>query len=68
MQEAKRLLLHSGQSVSQICFALGFRDPAYFSRFFRHHVGMPPSDYFSRRVIATEPCGKSKLNGESCIP
>lgn len=67
LQEAKRLLLHSGQSVNQICFALGFHDPAYFSRFFRRHVGMPPSDYLSRRVIAAEPCEKSKINGESCI-
>ncbi|MGB3275263.1 MAG: 4-hydroxyphenylacetate catabolism regulatory protein HpaA [Castellaniella sp.] len=54
LQEAKRLLLHSGQSVNQICFTLGFRDPAYFSRFFRRHVGMPPSDYSSRRGIAPE--------------
>ncbi|CAM5783172.1 4-hydroxyphenylacetate catabolism regulatory protein HpaA [Castellaniella caeni] len=50
LQEAKRLLLHSGQPVSQICFALGFRDPAYFSRFFRHHVGIPPRDYASQHA------------------
>ncbi|KQQ55816.1 AraC family transcriptional regulator [Pseudomonas sp. Leaf127] len=49
LQEAKRLLLHSGQSVSQICFTLGFRDPAYFSRFFSRHVGTPPSDYRDSR-------------------
>ncbi|MCP1677805.1 4-hydroxyphenylacetate catabolism regulatory protein HpaA [Kerstersia gyiorum] len=42
LQEAKRLLLHSNQSVSQICFALGFQDPAYFSRFFSLRTGMPP--------------------------
>lgn len=52
LQEAKRLLLHSGHSVNQICFALGFRDPAYFSRFFSRHVGMPPSDYRDRRSAA----------------
>jgi len=52
LQEAKRLLLHSGQSVNQICFALGFRDPAYFSRFFSRHVGIPPSDYRDSRSAA----------------
>ncbi len=67
LQEAKRLLLHSGQSVNQIGFALGFCDPAYFSRFFRRHVGMSPSDYLARRGIAVKPCEKSKINGESCI-
>lgn len=49
LQEAKRLLLHSGQSVNQISFALGFSDPAYFSRFFSRHVGMPASDYRASR-------------------
>ncbi|MFT0531480.1 4-hydroxyphenylacetate catabolism regulatory protein HpaA [Castellaniella hirudinis] len=67
LQEAKRLLLHSGQSVNQICFALGFRDPAYFSRFFSRHVGMPPTDYRARRRATAEPCEKYKLNDENCI-
>lgn len=67
LQEAKRLLLHSGQSVNQICFNLGFRDPAYFSRFFRRHVGMPPSDYLARRVMPTDPYEKSKLKSENCM-
>lgn len=45
LQEAKRLLLHSGQSVSQIGFSLGFQDPAYFSRFFSQQVGCSPSTF-----------------------
>ncbi|RYL27551.1 4-hydroxyphenylacetate catabolism regulatory protein HpaA [Acinetobacter piscicola] len=45
MQEAKRLLIFSDSSINSICYELGFKDPAYFSRFFIRHAGMPPSDY-----------------------
>lgn len=41
--EARRLLAYSDLDVSGVCYALGFRDPAYFSRFFIRKVGMPPS-------------------------
>jgi AraC family transcriptional activator of pobA len=40
--EARRLLLYSGLSVGQIADAVGFEDPAYFSRFFARHVGVSP--------------------------
>jgi len=49
MQEAKRLLLFTGSSVNEICYLLGFRDPAYFSRFFSRHAGMTPGEYRQRR-------------------
>jgi AraC family transcriptional activator of pobA len=38
--EAKRMLLHSNNSVKEISFQLGFEDPAYFNRFFRKHLEM----------------------------
>lgn len=37
--EAKRLLIHSKQSVSEIAYELGYEDNSYFSRFFKKHVG-----------------------------
>ncbi|OYW84682.1 MAG: hypothetical protein B7Z22_10150 [Hyphomonas sp. 32-62-5] len=43
MLESKRLLLFTVRSVEDISFEIGFRDAAYFSRFFRHRVGQPPS-------------------------
>lgn len=43
--EARRMLLYSNLSVAQISFAVGFEDPAYFSRFFSRHVGFPPGRY-----------------------
>lgn len=43
--EARRLLLYSQLSVAEIAEAVGFDDPAYFSRFFARHVGCPPRDF-----------------------
>ncbi len=37
--EAKRLLLYSEQPVSEISWQLGFSDPSYFTRLFRHETG-----------------------------
>ncbi|MGI4862854.1 MAG: helix-turn-helix domain-containing protein, partial [Janthinobacterium lividum] len=49
--EARRLLFHTGLSVAEIAFALGFEDPSYFSRFFRRLTGQAPAAY---RVTARE--------------
>ncbi|WP_162164313.1 helix-turn-helix domain-containing protein [Roseivivax isoporae] len=44
-QEARRLLAYTRMGVAEVGYALGFNDPAYFSRAFRRHVGASPSDY-----------------------
>jgi len=49
MQEAKRLLLFTGSSVNEICYQLGFTDPAYFSRFFTRNAGITPGEYRLRK-------------------
>jgi AraC family transcriptional regulator, transcriptional activator of pobA len=43
--EAKRLLKFTIRPVEDIAFSIGFRDPAYFSRFFRQRVGQSPSHW-----------------------
>jgi len=43
--DAKRLLLHSDMSVSEIGYHLGFEDPSYFSRFFRRYEGQAPAEF-----------------------
>jgi AraC family transcriptional regulator, positive regulator of tynA and feaB len=46
--EAKRLLANRAQlrlSVTQIAYAVGFSDPAYFSRVFRQVTGVSPVQY-----------------------
>ncbi len=40
--EAKRQLLYTDKPVRAIAYALGFEDPAYFSRFFSRHVRLSP--------------------------
>jgi AraC-like DNA-binding protein len=45
--EAKRLLVHSPLTVSEIAYRLGFRDPSYFCRFFRKASGQAPLGFRS---------------------
>lgn len=64
MQEAKRLLLFTGSSANEICYQLGFKDPAYFSRFFLRYAQMTPGNIgcVSRRYA--EDCSEKKRNAE----
>jgi AraC-like DNA-binding protein len=50
MLEARRLLLHTEESVAEISAQLAFEDPAYFSRCFKKHTGRSPIEF--RRSLA----------------
>jgi AraC family transcriptional regulator, transcriptional activator of pobA len=43
--EARRKLVYSANSVSSIAAELGFKDPAYFCRFFRRRSGASPHSF-----------------------
>jgi AraC-like DNA-binding protein len=45
MLEAKRLLVHTSMTAREIAFALGYEDPAYFSRQFMVKTGASPSTF-----------------------
>lgn len=45
MHEARRYLVFTALPVKQIAYALGYTDPAYFSRAFSRAVGMPPERF-----------------------
>ncbi len=45
--EAKRQLVYSDLSVSEIAYDLNFSDPSYFSRFFRKSTGVTPQQFRS---------------------
>jgi len=50
--EANRCLLYTPLSISEISDALGFAEPAHFTRFFRNVTGESPRD-FRRRAAST---------------
>jgi len=47
--EAAVRLERSAITIKQLSYLLGFKDAAYFNRFFAKHVGLPPARY--RRAI-----------------
>lgn len=48
-EAAVERLTHSNESLGEVAHDLGFSAPGHFSRFFRQHLGITPSDY--RRVV-----------------
>ena len=43
LEKAQELLIHSGLSVTDVCFATGFENIAHFSKVFKNKYGIPPS-------------------------
>jgi len=54
MVEAKRMLLYTSMTVSEVAYDLGFEDPAYFSRFFAERAGRSPSAFRTEAKAAEE--------------
>ena len=50
MQRAYSLLERTDRNVSEIAFALGYKDPSYFVRVFRKETGMTPGRYYARKL------------------
>ena len=44
LSAARRLLEESDMNISQVAYACGFNDPAWFSRVFKEEFGVPPSE------------------------
>jgi AraC family transcriptional activator of pobA len=55
--EAQRAMRYSDMSIGEVAHALGFSDPAYFSRFFARECGAPPRDFRSRTAAGSRPVG-----------
>lgn len=45
LEQAARLLKERKVNVSQVAYSLGFNNAAYFSKAFKQHFGVPPSEY-----------------------
>lgn len=45
MKQAKELLAGGNVRLSEIAGKVGYNDPNYFSKCFKKHYGMPPSEF-----------------------
>ncbi|MFC6673318.1 helix-turn-helix domain-containing protein [Marinobacterium aestuariivivens] len=51
--EVKRRLIYTRSNLDEIAWDLGFRDPAYFSRFFKRATGSTPGNFRSENNFDT---------------
>jgi AraC-like DNA-binding protein len=52
LQAAADLLMDSSLSVTEIARRCGFNEPNYFTRQFRQHIGISPSEYRKHRSVS----------------
>jgi AraC-like DNA-binding protein len=45
LEKARELVTHTSMSVTDICYTLGFEHIAHFSRLFKAHFGVAPTQY-----------------------
>ena len=51
--EAKRNLIYTAMTISEISYSLGFSEPAYFTRFFKRLAGLPPKEFrLNQRMLS----------------
>jgi len=43
--EARRLLIYSDLTTNDISMDLGYKDPSHFSKFFKKHIGLTPTNF-----------------------
>ncbi|WP_299261537.1 helix-turn-helix domain-containing protein [uncultured Aquimarina sp.] len=48
--EAKRLLIYSDKTSEEIAYELGYKEAGHFSKFFKKHAGMNPTEFKSRKL------------------
>ncbi|MBN2213794.1 MAG: response regulator [Bacteroidales bacterium] len=50
LKKSALLLMQGNLNISEIAFEVGFNDPKYFSRCFKKHFGISPSEYISNNI------------------
>lgn len=51
--EAKRLLVNSDLSITQLSYHLNFDDPSYFVKFFKKYVGFTPEEFRKTKLVVS---------------
>ncbi len=54
LQRAKELLRDTTLSILEIAATVGIKNPYYFSRFFKKHAGLSPTDYRKEKTALSE--------------
>jgi YesN/AraC family two-component response regulator len=57
IEKAKTLLRNRSATVTDVCWAVGFKDPSYFCRMFRRYAGRSPTEFrreWRSKTVATE--------------
>lgn len=52
ISKAKRFLIYTDHTISQISYALGFNDPSHFVKYFKRHTNKTPKSYRKLHIIA----------------
>ncbi len=63
--KAKQLLQNTSQSITEICFDIGFNDLTHFERVFKMQVGLTPSAYRKENGIIEQERWKERQCGPS---
>jgi AraC-like DNA-binding protein len=58
LEAARRLLAHTGDGITAICFAVGFESPGSFSWLFRKRFGVSPRAFRENRRIEEVSAGE----------
>ncbi|HJX70505.1 MAG TPA: two-component regulator propeller domain-containing protein [Bacteroidales bacterium] len=52
LKKSALLLMQGNLNISEIAFEVGFNDPKYFSRCFKKHFGLAPSEYVNGATLS----------------
>lgn len=52
LRESTRLLLNPAANISDVAYSVGYRDPSYYARAFKKHLGVSPSQF--RQLVKDE--------------
>ncbi len=48
IMKSKEFMQQSDMTIKEICYLVGYQDPNYFSRIFKKHVGISPTEFVKR--------------------